>query len=75
MDFVTVQIVGDVTRFVTEFAGIAGNGPISAILLLFGGIFVLFSGGLFGVLTAGAILSALSDAVSGFGRSPPPGAK
>jgi hypothetical protein len=75
MDLVVVQVTDMLVQFVTVFAEIAMNGPLSAILLLFGAGLTLFSAGFFGYLAAGAAFDTLSDAAGGLGRSPPPGAK
>lgn len=44
--------------FVEAFAEVAAVDPVSALLLAVGAVLVAFSGGVFGVLTLGAVVGA-----------------
>ena len=47
-----------------QFAAIAATDPLVALVLLAGTLLIVFSMGVFGVLTVGAILSPLSRLLS-----------
>jgi hypothetical protein len=49
---------------IERFADIAATDPISALLILVGALLVGFSAGLFGVVTAGAVLSTIKRGLS-----------
>lgn len=56
-----------------EFAAIAAGSPQQAVLLAVGALLVLFSMGVFGVLSAGAVFGAIKDYLPS--GSPPPQAR
>ena len=53
-----------------EFATVATHDPLSALLIVFGGLFVLVSAGYFGVLTLGAVVNVLTGGPDAEPREP-----
>ena len=66
---IAVRLLNNVFELVSDFTRIATGDPLSAILLLFGAVFVLFSVGVFGYLAAGALVSGIIP--ENIGRRPP----
>lgn len=58
-------------NLVGEFVAVGGQGPIPAVLLVLGALFVLFSVAVMGYLAAGAVLSPFLN-VGLSGREHPP---
>ena len=53
-----------------QFAPAATQDPISAILIVFGGLFVLAASAVFGVLTLGAVVDLILPGSSGTTHQP-----
>lgn len=62
------QLVGSVFELVDMFGAIATAGPLSAILMIVGGLVFAVSVGVFGVLTLGAVLDLFKP--ESLGRAP-----
>lgn len=62
------RLLGNVPDLVDQFSQVAGVDPLSTILLVLGAVFVLFAVGVFGYLTAGALVSGIIP--QNFGRTP-----
>jgi hypothetical protein len=63
------RLLGNIPELVDKFTEVALSDPLSAILLLFGAVFVLFAVGAFGYLAAGALVSGIIP--KNIGRTPP----
>lgn len=63
-----VWIIDNLVTFGQEFAAVAANGPLSALLLALGAVITIFSSLFFGYLVAGGLLDLLTPDV-GSGRS------
>lgn len=63
------ELVDSIVSFPGEFQDVAAGDPISAILLLFGIVFVGVSSAVLGYLTLGALVDLVMPDVSG--QSPP----
>ncbi len=59
-----VDLIGNVTTMINEFTNIALSDPLSAILILFGSLFVGGSVLAFTYLTLGAIVDLVTPEVS-----------
>ncbi|MFD1587896.1 hypothetical protein ACFR9U_12985 [Halorientalis brevis] len=59
-----VDLIGNVTTMITEFTNIALSDPLSAILILFGSLFVGGSVLAFTYLTLGAVVDLVTPEVS-----------
>jgi len=61
-----VELIRSVVDLVVIFATeVAPGDPIGLLVFLAGAILTTFAAGVFGLLTAGALLDALRDAVAG----------
>lgn len=54
------ELVEDTLEVPGKFADVAAQGPIEAILVAFGALFVLGASAVFGVLTLGAVVDLLT---------------
>jgi len=59
-----VDLIGNLTTMITEFTNIALSDPLSAILILFGSLFVGGSVLAFTYLTLGAVVDLVTPEVS-----------
>lgn len=66
---IVTRLLGNIPELVDKFSQVALGDPLSAILLLFGALFVLFAVAVFGYLAAGAFVSGIIP--ENFGRTPP----
>lgn len=71
MQGLLTQLIQSIVEMPARFADVALADPLSAILILFGTLFVGAASVVFGYLTLGAALSLVMRPGSG-GRSPPP---
>lgn len=63
-----VWVIDNLVTLVQEFAAVATNGPVSALLLALGAVVTIFASLFFGYLVAGGLLDLLTPDVGG-GRS------
>lgn len=66
---VVFRLLGNVVELAGVLAQTASANPFSAILIAAGAVLLVFSFGLFGYLTAGALLSGVIP--ENIGRTPP----
>jgi len=64
------DLVQSVLDMPGEFAAVATHDPLSALLMAFGGLFVLVSVGYFGVLTLGAAANFVTGGSDAEPREP-----
>lgn len=63
------DLIDSIVAFPGEFADVAAHDPLSAVLLLLGAVLIVFSMGVFGYLTLGALVDLVTPDLSG--RAPP----
>jgi hypothetical protein len=66
---IAVRLFNNVFDLTGKFTEVALGDPLSAILLLFGAVFVLFAAAVLGSLAAGAFVSGVMP--ESIGRTPP----
>ncbi|WP_049903390.1 hypothetical protein [Halococcus agarilyticus] len=66
---IAVRLFNNVFALANDFFEVATTDPLSAILLLFGAVFVLFAVAVLGYLAAGALVSGIMP--ESIGRTPP----
>lgn len=64
----TFWLISELQTAADSFATAAGTDPISAVLVVLGGLITAGASAAFGALVFGAVLDAIGDAVS---RAPP----
>ena len=69
-DFV-IALLQSVVELVFNFVDVALNDPLSPVLILFGGAFIVLSVGLFTYLTLGALAAELGIGVTPGSRGEP----
>lgn len=63
------ELINSIVSIPGEFATVAGNDPIGAILMAVGGVLMLVTMGVFGYLSLGAAVDLITPDLSG--RAPP----
>lgn len=61
------DLIDSVVSMPGEFATVATNDPLAAVLLALGTVLIAFSMGVFGYLTLGALVDLLTPDVGGHG--------
>ena len=66
---IVFRLLGNVLDLADTFTDVAFSDPLSAVLMVSGAVFVLFSVGVLGYLATGALLSGIIP--ENIGRTPP----
>lgn len=67
---VLARLVGSILELPGLFVDVAAQGPLEAILVLFGALFVGVAAGVFGLLALGAVVEFLTPSRSSTPRRP-----